>query len=534
MILLGIAGLVLIIACANLANLMLARASAREREVAVRLALGASRPRLIRQMLVESLLLAAIGAVLGAILAQFLSSYLVAFLSTPSSPVFVDLGTDWRIFGFTALLAVLTCMLFGLMPALRATGLNPGAVMKAAGRGLTDTRERFGMRRILVVAQVALSLVLLVGALLFVRSLHKLQTLDAGFNETGILVADIDYSRLKYPKERRAETNREILHRLRRIPGVEHAAAATIIPVASGNRWNNRFEFVGANPTGKFVSNFSHITPGYFQTMQTPLLAGRDFNERDLANSPKVAIVNETFAKKFLNGANPIGRHLRIDTGPGEPETIYEVIAITKDAKYLRLNDPFTPTVFTSIDQRTDPDSGITALIRSQTGVTAQITGIKREMESISPAIDLEFYSLSGAIADSLLRERLMATLSGFFGFLAAVLASIGLYGVMAYIVARRRNEIGIRIALGADRNTVLKLIGMECAKLVLAGLLVGTVLAIAASQATATLLYGLTPNDPLTIGLSILLLILVALPASIIPAIRASRLDPMRALREE
>ena len=215
LILLGIAALVLVIACANLANLMLARASARERELAVRLAIGASRPRLIRQMLAESLLLAAIGAACGAFLAQFLSSYLVRFLTTTDNPLYVDLGTDWRIFGFTAALAVLTCLLFGLMPAIRATRANPGTLMKASGRGLTDARERFGLRRILVVAQVALSLVLLVGALLFVRSLHKLLTLNAGFQESGVLVTEVNFSILNYPPPRWNEVQSEILRRVR-------------------------------------------------------------------------------------------------------------------------------------------------------------------------------------------------------------------------------------------------------------------------------------------------------------------------------
>jgi putative ABC transport system permease protein len=536
LILLGIAALVLVIACANLANLMLARATVRERELAVRLAIGASRPRLIRQMLAESLLVAAIGAACGALLAQLLGSYLVGFLSRTDSPLYIDLGTDWRIFGFTAALAVLTCLLFGLMPAIRATRANPGTLMKASGRGLTDARERFGVRRILVVAQVALSLVLLVGALLFVRSLYKLLTLDAGFQESGVLVTAVDFSTLKYPPERWHEVQREILRRIRLLPSVEQTAATSIVPI-SGDRWNDRFEFLGANSSSKFfLSNFSDVSPGYFQTLGTPLLAGRDFNDRDTPNSPKVAIVNESFIKQFLNGTNPIGRRMRIESGPGEPEIIYEVVGVTKDAKYQRLSEPFSPTVFTAIDQMDKRMTGAVTVIltRSQVALTSQLAAIKREMAAISPAMALNFYTLHSEIADSLLRERLMATLSGFFGFLAALLASIGLYGVMAYIVARRRNEIGIRIALGADRANVLRLIGSECGKLLLAGLLLGVGFALAASQAITKLLYGLSPNDPVTIGLSVLLLALVALPASLIPAIRASRLDPMQALREE
>jgi putative ABC transport system permease protein len=533
LILLGIAALVLVIACANLANLMLARASARERELAVRLAIGASRPRLIRQMLAESLLLAAIGAACGALLAQLLSSYMVRFISRTDNPLYVDLGTDWRIFTFTAALAILTCLLFGLMPALRATRANPGTLMKSSGRGLTDARERFGLRRILVVAQVALSLTLLVGALLFVRSLHKLLTLDAGFQESGVLVTEVNFSPSKYPRARWPEVQSEILRRIRHLPGVEQAAAAGIVPI-SGDRWNDRFQFVGANPSGKFLSDFSGVTPGYFRTLGTPLLAGRDFDERDSANSPKVAVANESFVKQFMNGANPIGKRIRIETGPGEPERTYEIVGVTKDAKYRRLSDPFSPTVFTAFDQIASQDAETVILSRSQVDLSSQLAAIKRELAAISPAMALNFYTLHATIADSLLRERLMATLSGFFGFLAAMLAAIGLYGVMAYIVARRRSEIGIRMALGADRANVLKLIGSECGKLLAAGLALGIGFALLASQAVTKLLYGLRPNDPLTIGLSVLLLASVALPASLIPTIRASRLDPMQALREE
>jgi len=532
-ILLGIAGLVLVIACANLANLMLARASARERELAVRMAIGASRPRLIRQMLAESLLLAAIGAGCGALLAEFLSRYLVRFLSTSDNPLYVDLGADWRIFGFTAALAILTCLLFGLMPALRATGTNPGAVMKASGRGLTEGRERFGVRRILVIAQVSLSLVLLVGALLFVRSLHKLLTLDAGFEESGVLVTEVNIARLHYPKPRWAEVQREIVRRIRTLPGVEQAASTSIVPI-SGDLWNDNFWFVGAQPITKLLCNFTGVSPGYFQTLGTPLLAGRDFGEHDTANSPKVAVVNQSFVKKFLNGADPIGRRIHIDSGPGEPVTIYEIIGVAKDAKYRRLRDPFTPTVYTAIGQLDTLGTAAAILIRSHLGLASELAEIKGEMAAISPSIALNFYTLHSQISDSLLRERLMATLSGFFGFLAAALASIGLYGVMAYTVARRRNEIGIRMALGADRESVLRLVGNECGKLLIWGVLLGLVFSLLASQAISKLLYGLTPRDPLTIVLSILALALAALPASLIPAIRASRLDPMQALREE
>lgn len=532
-ILLAIAGLVLMIACANLANLMLARASARERELAVRLAIGASRSRLIRQMLAESLLLAAIGAACGALLAQWLSSYLVRFLSTMQNPLYLDLATDWRIFGFTVILAVFTCLLFGLMPAVRATRANPGALMKSAGRGTAGARERLGARRILVIAQVMLSLTLLVGALLFIRSLHNLLALGLGFDPGGVLVSEVNFSALKYPYARWPQAQSEILRRVRQIPGVEQAALSSVVPLG-GDYWNDRFQFVGAKPAGWFGANFNGVSPGYFRTLGMPVVAGRDFNRHDTANSQKVAVVDEAFAAKLLNGANPIGRSIRIGSGPGEPVIVYQIVGVTRNAKYRSLRDDFTPTVFAEIDQI--PFHVDTALVvsRSRLPMSSQTSAIKREMSAMNPGFAVNFYSLESVISDSILRERLMATLSGFFGLLAAVLASIGLYGVMAYIVARRRGEIGIRMALGADRASVLRLVGNECAKLVAAGAVLGVLFSAAASQAITKLLYGLRPGDPVTIVLSVLLLVIVALPASLIPAIRAARLDPMRALREE
>src|SRR5256714_6110439 len=304
-ILLAIAGLVLLIACANLANLMLARASAREREIGVRLAIGASRGRLIRQLLAESLLLAGVGAAFGAVLAQPPSRVLLSFPSTADAPLFIDLYPDWRVLGFTIALAVLTCVIFGLTPALRATRVTPSQVLKSTGRGMTGGRERFSLRRALVISQVALSLVLLVGALLFVRTLRNLLTLDPGFQQEGLLVANLDLTHLNIPAERRLPFKRELLDRIRAIPGIDSAADANIVPI-SGNGWNEDIRIEGPAQQ-KGLPNFSRVTPGYFKTMQTPFLAGRDFDDHDTATSPHVAIVNETFVTKILNGANPVG-----------------------------------------------------------------------------------------------------------------------------------------------------------------------------------------------------------------------------------
>jgi putative ABC transport system permease protein len=531
-LLLGTAGLVLLIACANLANLMLARASAREREIGIRLSLGASRGRLVRQLLSESLMLAAVGAALGAALAQGLSRFLVAYLSTQGSRLFVDLHNDWRVLGFTAVLAVLTCVLFGLTPALRATRVAPVEILKSNGRGMTTGRERFSLRRSLVVSQVAISLVLLVGALLFVRTLRNLLTLDAGFRQDGILITDLDLTRLKLPAERRQTFKREVLDRIRGIPGVLSAADTTIVPV-SGYGWQESVLIDGTEER-KISPNFSRISPGYFKTLATPLLAGRDFDDRDTATSPKAAIVNESFARKLLDGGNPIGRRFRIKEYVGRPTPMYEIVGFVKDTKYYDLREEFKPVVFVAAAQDDRPDQSAQFLIRSDLPLAGLLADVERTIGEASPEINLEFHVFKSQIRDSLLRERLMATLSGFFGFLAGLLATIGLYGLISYTVARRTNEIGIRMALGAQRSDVVRMILREAGILLGMGLIAGTALSVLVAKTASSLLFGLEPGDPLTLAAAIAALAAVTLAASFLPAQRASRLDPMVALRDE
>ena len=530
--LLTIAGLVLLIACANLANLMLARASAREREIGVRLSLGASRGRLIGQMLVESLLLAALGAVFGIVLSQGLTRLMVAFLSTANQRMFVELYPDWRVLAFTSGLAILTCAIFGLTPALRATRVAPVTVLKSTGRGMTSGRERFALRRVLVVSQVALSLVLLVGAMLFVRTLRNLLTVDPGFQQQGVLVANLDLTALHLARDRRVEVKRELLERVRAIPGVEGAADTNIVPIG-GNGWNEEIVTEGPEKR-KGTPAFSRVTPGYFKTMKTPLLAGREFDDHDDKNSPKVAIVNETFVKKILNGGNPIGVRFHMEGFVGKATPTYEVVGLVKDTKYQDLREEPLPIAFVAAAQEENPDQYAWFVIRSSGALSATLPMVKEALMQNAPEASIEFHVLSTQIRDSLLRERLMATLSGFFGFLAALLATVGLYGVISYTVARRTNEIGIRMALGAQRGNVLGMILREAGMLLAIGLVVGAGLALAAGRAATSLLYGLKPYDPLTIALAMLALAAVAVAASFLPAQRASRLDPMVALRDE
>ena len=533
LLLLGIAGLVLLIACANLANLMLARGSTREREMAVRMAIGASRGRLISQLLIESLLLTAIGAGAGAILAQFLSEYLVRFLTTTNNPLFVDLSGDWRVFAFTAGVALVTCILFGLTPALRATRTVPASAMKSSGRGLTADRSKFGLRRLLVISQVALSLVLLVGALLFVRSMRNLLTLDPGFRDNGLLIANLDVSRLNPVPARRAGLYRELLDRMRATPGVANAASVAIVQI-SGSGWNDFIEILGESKQERLIPWFNRVSSGYFATMGAPIVAGRDFDRRDTPSSPEVAVVNQEFSKKYLGGASPIGREFRVLAGPGETSHVYQIVGLVKNMKYQNLREDFKPLVFVAASQDKEPDLGMSVIVKSSASLGSLMSALKRTVLEQSPAIGLQFRVFKTQVRDSLVRERLMATLSGFFGVLAVVLATVGLYGVISYMVARRRNEIGIRIALGANQSNVLNLVLREAGILLAVGLAIGSALAIAAARMASSLLFGLKPSDPLTIGLSVALLAVVAIGASLLPALRASRLEPMNALREE
>src|ERR1700686_529438 len=355
-LLLGLAALVLLIASANLANLMLARASSREREMGMRMAVGATRGRLIRQLLAESLLLAAIGAVLGALLAHNLSQLLVASLSTPHDPLFVELGTDWRVFGFTAGLAVLTCVFFGLAPAVRATSVSPGVVLKEGSRGTTEGHGRFRLRRILVVSQIALSLTLLVGALLFARSLAKLTSVETGFRQTGILVTHIDFTSLKLSNEGRTNFGHDLLSRIRAIPGVENAATTETVPLSGNQEFHDILPGISDPPTEQNpVSAFNHVSPGFFQTLRTPLLAGRDFNDHDVAGSPLVAIVNETMARQVFKTSNPVGTMFRVRrlskiSGP------FEIVGLVKDTKYGDLREEPLEIVYLPLLQDPRPD----------------------------------------------------------------------------------------------------------------------------------------------------------------------------------
>ncbi len=529
--LLAIAGLVLLIACANLANLLLARGSMREREIAVRQAVGASRFRVIRQLLTESVLLAGIGTFAGALLAQALSRFLVSLISSSGQAIVLDLGLDWRLIAFAGSIAGATCILFGLTPALRATRVAPSAAMRASGRGLTASRERFSLRRALVVVQVALSLVLVACALLFTRSLSNLANLNPGFTPEGITIANAGFGGLNLAPEQRAAYRLQLLDRLKAIPGVEAAADASVIPITGAALNNNVWT---ENRDRKLNSSFSWVSPSYFETVRTPLLAGRDFDAGDTKTSIKVAIVNEKFARELFPGANPIGRRYLVEKTPFQPETTYQIVGLSKDTKYENLREDFGAIAFMPTSQEMEPMAAGQFLIRSQLPENQVANSVRAALAEANPKITISFQNFQTMIADSMLRDRLMATLSGFFGILALTLASVGLYGILSYGVASRRNEIGIRMALGAQTTDVLAMIMREGLLLACIGIAAGLLLVLGVTRFARAMLFQLSPTDPLSLAGAALFLFVVAIVAGLIPARRATKVDPLVALRYE
>jgi putative ABC transport system permease protein len=531
-LLLGISAVVLLIACANIANLMVARASARQREIAVRLALGASRRRLIQQHLAESLVLAAAGAAVGVALAQALSRLLVSFLSTQDTPYFVEMHVDLRLLAFTTGLAALTCVLFGLLPAVQASRTDPIESIKTGGRGVAGAGAKLSVRRALVVSQVALSLALLVGALLFVRSLRNLLAVDAGFRHDHILAVGVDYTRAHVPREQRTEFRRELLDRARAVPGVTAAATADIVPL-TGDGWNDDVSIEGTEVQRK-TANFNRVSPGYFGTMETAFITGRDFEDRDAKGSEPVAIVTETLARTFLPRQSPIGRVLKVDDEASGGARRYRIVGLVRDTKYGELREDFFPIVFLPMAQDKEPRHWIAIVVRSDLPLATLHTSLTSAITGVSPDVSVTFRPFRGIVRDGLLRERVIASLSAFFGFLAAILAMIGLYGVVSFMVVRRRNEIGVRMALGANRRDILVLVLREAGTLVGLGLAIGIVLAIGTASLARSFLFGLQPFDPATLAMAALGLTAVAAAASLLPAHRAATLDPVAALREE
>ena len=530
--LMAVVGLVLLIACANIANLLLARAAARQREISIRMAIGAARRRVVRQLMSESLLLSVLGAAGGLLFAVWGSRLLVRFLSKASSELQLDTNPDLRVLAFTMGVALLTGLLFGLAPAVRATSVSANNVLKEHTRGMVG--GHFGLGRALVTFQVALSLMLLVGAGLFLGTFHNLLSTDLGFSRHNILLVRAAMMQSNVPREQRPRVYQEIVERLRAIPGVVSASSSVVTPI-SGDAWNNFVEPEGYSPKGKddTIMYFNCVSPGYFATMRLPLLLGRDFSLHDDAGAPKVMLIDESAARRFFGHANPLGKTIRAETRPGKHDT-YQVIGVVRDAKYQEVNEDLLLSAYVACAQDTDPRPEVSFEVRTERPVAEFIPAVRAAIGEVNRSISLEFRNFETQVDDSLLQQRLVALLSAFFGGLALLLAMIGLYGVTAYEVARRQAEIGIRMALGAQPGSVVWLVLREVAAMLAIGTVLGLCASLAAGRLVASLLYGVKPHDWAPLAIAAVVLGIAAGIAAYLPAHRAARLDPMAALREE
>jgi predicted permease len=535
LVLMGITALVLLIACVNIANLLLARAGARQREIAIRLAVGAGRGRLIRQLLTESVVLSLGGAACGVLLAQWAGPAIVRMISWQGQTPILDVSPDMRVLAFTAGAAMLTAILFGLAPAMKATRLATSESLKQTARSLSERRGRWSLGRVLVVAQIALSLLLVVAAGLFAGTLRNLSHQDLGFHSEGILLVEPDLRPAHYSPERTVLASDELLARVREIPGVATASRAAVTPMTGSWQWDINVD--AASGSKKNVhAYFNPISPGYFETVRTPLVRGRDFGPADTKTSPRVAILNQTAAREMFPGVDPVGKSYRDATFERiRKEFTVEIVGVAGDAKYNSMRAAPPATIYLPIPQNPQPMPLVgTYELRFAGSPSAVISGVKDAAHVVDPRISLEFHFLSAQIAAALMQERLVATLATFFGLLALVLASAGLYGVVGYAASRRRSEMAIRLALGSTRAGVLQLMLRELAVLVLIGLPIGLGASLACARLVRSMLYGLTPGDPLTLAGASGLLLAVAFIAGYLPARRAARLDPVVALREE
>lgn len=548
-ILMAVVGLVLLIACANVANMLLARASTRQREIAVRLAIGAGRPRLIRQLLTESVLLAVVGGLIGLLFAFWGTHVLMAFMSSGRDPVVLSVTPDPRVLGFTAAVSVLTGILFGLSPALRATRVDLTPSLKESGPRLPGPAQahggmRMGLGKTLVIVQVALSLVLLVGAGLFVRTLTNLEEVNPGFDPHNLLLFGIDPTQDGHKGQRLVSFYQELTRQIAALPGVR-SVSVSANTLVGGGRNAVMTHILGYTPKpaendkGVFAA-IDTVGPGFLETMHLPLVLGRGISEGDTEASPKVAVVNETFARNYLSDGNPIGRQF----SPGDPKASpIEVVGVVRDAKFFDLREEIPPTIYLPYLQTLtgEHDAVLGALgamhfeVRTASDPTAMASAVRHIAQDMDPNLALyDVRTQTDQINQTLFQERLFARLTSFFGILAVLLGCVGVYGLMAFATTGRTREIGIRMALGASRREILGLILHEVFVLLAIGIAVGIAVALEASRVVSTLLYGLKPTDPATLAVAALLMLSVAAVAGYIPARRAAKVDPMVALRYE
>jgi predicted permease len=532
-VLMSMVGVVLLIACANVANLLLARTTARQKEIALRLALGAGRARIIRQQLVESGLLAFAGTVVGLLLAWWTGGLLLAAL--PGDPAARNLSAepDLRVTGFAIGTGVLTALLFGIVPAIHATRAGVIAALKEESGSVAGGGRQARLRRVLVISQVALSMLLLAGAGLFARSLYNLKWLDPGFRVDDLFVFSVDPSLSGYEGGRLTTLYRRMQEELAAVPGVRSVSMSEVGTLA-GDNWSQTVRVDGyESKEGEDLNpSVDGVGPRYFETMGIPLVSGREFTERDVIGAPKVAIINETMAKYFFGSSNPIGR--RFGFGRGKPTDI-EIVGVAKDVRSVELRDQPPRYVYIPYAQD-DSVTQLTYYVRAARDDGGAIAaGIRQSVRRLDPNLPIfNMKTMAVQIDESLFVERMVAVLSVAFGALATLLAAIGLYGVMSYAVARRTREIGIRMALGAERGRVLWLVLREVAAMALAGIVGGLAAALWLTRQVQSQLYGLSPNDPLTLGIAMGLLAAVAIASGYIPARRATTIDPMIALKQQ
>jgi predicted permease len=546
-VLMATTGMVLLIACANIANLLLARATGRQKEIAVRLAMGATRGRIVTQLLIETLSLSALGGILGLALAFWGDKALMAiYLPSESNELNISTGPDLRILLFTLAVTVVTGLIFGLAPALQSTRPDVGQTLKdQAGAVVGGGHGR--LRNALVVTQVALSLLLLIGAGLFLRSLKNLSNLGPGFPAERLVGFNIDPSLNGYTPQRLNTFYQQLTDNLGAIPGVKSVAVASM-RIMENDEWDSGLTAEGYSPTKPDdhpQAYMNEIGPEYFATLGVPILAGRDFRltdnrvikranaTDDFDTTPTTVIINEKFAQKFFAGRNPLGMHLGYGTDPGT-HTDMEIIGVVKDIKYTNLRDEIPIQAY--VPYMNDPYlSGMTIYVRTAGEVNQLISSVRAKMRELDANVSIyAMRTMDEQISNSLSTERMIASLSSVFGFVATVLAIIGLYGVMSYSVAQRTREIGIRMALGAEQGKVIGMVMREVLMLIAIGVGVGVPAALVLTRVVKSQLYGLEAHDPWTLGLATGLLAMVACAAGYLPALRASRVDPMKALRYE
>ncbi|HTS36417.1 MAG TPA: ABC transporter permease [Candidatus Solibacter sp.] len=531
-LLMGMVGLVLLIACSNVAGLLLARASSRQREIGLRIGLGATKARVAGQLLTESIMLGILGGGAALLVARWASELLVGLLASGGNPVQLSLQLDGRVLAFTAAISILSGIVFGLAPSLALIRTQPSTTLNQSSATTTMTVKKFRSGKILVGGQVALSLLLLISAGVLLRTLEALQHLNLGFDQRSILMFTVRPGLNGYSEQRLVNYYDELERRVRAIPGVRSAAFAQRNPIGEGGMIT-MIEVPGYTAAGKRVTAYQHVvSPGYFDTMKIPV-TGRALGVQDTATAPVKVVVNQAFAKKYFHGDNPLGHEVQFGTHV-EPR-LTEIVGVAQDVKYESVRDDAPPTVYVAYTQTRSVSPFITYELRIAGDKSAITRSIEREALATDPAVPVvNIRTEDEVLRQVLFLERTLAFLSFAFGALALALACVGIYGTIAYTVAQRTKELGIRMALGAERAKILRMVLRETLVVVGAGLIVGLPLAILGTRMLTAQLYGLSPHDPLTLVIAILAISTVTIAAGFVPARRASRVDPMKALRYE